>query len=152
MQTAHLSPRELLDANRHYYDSLWSGARLVEPDRFNTWPLIQSLLPRCASRLEVAPGLTLLDSGKLPPEWQPIATAHARALEVLRDSPVNWTSISPAAYFDPGERTGRFRLGTDDLIVDSRGDSRISMEDYAIALVDELEDPRHARGRFSVGY
>ena len=57
MQTAHLSPRELLDANRHYYDSLWSGARLVEPDRFNTWPLIQSLLPRCASRLEVAPGL-----------------------------------------------------------------------------------------------
>jgi putative NADH-flavin reductase len=105
-----------------------------------------------AGTLEVAPGLTLLDSGKLPPEWQPIATAHARALEVLRDSPVNWTSISPAAYFDPGERTGRFRLGTDDLIVDSRGDSRISMEDYAIALVDELEDPRHARGRFSVGY
>src|SRR5579862_4437341 len=51
------SARELLDANRHYYDSLWSGARLVEPDRFNTWPLIQSLLPRCASRLEVAPGL-----------------------------------------------------------------------------------------------
>jgi SAM-dependent methyltransferase len=52
-----LSARELLDANRHYYDSLWSGARLVEPDRFNTWPLIQSLLPQAASRLEVAPGL-----------------------------------------------------------------------------------------------
>jgi SAM-dependent methyltransferase len=50
-------PGELLDANRHYYDSLWSGARLVEPERFNTWPLIQALLPRCASRLEVAPGL-----------------------------------------------------------------------------------------------
>jgi len=105
-----------------------------------------------AGTLQVAPGLTLLDSGKLPPEWQPIATAHARALEVLRDSPVNWTSISPAAYFDPGERTGRFRLGTDDLIVDSRGDSRISMEDYAIAMVDELENPSHRRQRFSIGY
>jgi SAM-dependent methyltransferase len=52
-----LSARELLDANRHYYDSLWSGALLVEPDQFNTWPLIQSLLPLTASRLEVAPGL-----------------------------------------------------------------------------------------------
>jgi hypothetical protein len=52
-----LSARELLDANRQYYDSLWSGAHLVEPHRFNTWPLVQSLLPRCSSRLEVAPGL-----------------------------------------------------------------------------------------------
>jgi SAM-dependent methyltransferase len=57
MQTALTRTRELLDANREYYDSLWSEARLVEPDRFNTWPLIESLLPRCASRLEVAPGL-----------------------------------------------------------------------------------------------
>jgi len=52
-----LTARGLLDANRHYYDSLWSGARLVEPHHFNTWPLVQSLLPGCASRLEVAPGL-----------------------------------------------------------------------------------------------
>src|ERR1700685_18137 len=51
------SARELLDANRRYYDSLWSGAHLVEPHRFNTWPLVQSLLPRCGARLEVAPGL-----------------------------------------------------------------------------------------------
>jgi SAM-dependent methyltransferase len=57
MQTALTTPRKLLDANRHYYDSLWSGARLVEPERFNTWPLIQSLMPGRASRLEVAPGL-----------------------------------------------------------------------------------------------
>jgi SAM-dependent methyltransferase len=52
-----LSARQLLDANRQYYDSLWSGVRLVEPERFNTWPLVESLLPTCASRLEVAPGL-----------------------------------------------------------------------------------------------
>jgi len=105
-----------------------------------------------AGALEVAPGVTLLDSGKLPPEWLPIAAAHVRALEVLRSSPIDWTSLCPAAYFDPGERTGHFRLGTDGLIVDSKGDSRISMEDYALAMVDELENPQHGRARFSIGY
>ena len=105
-----------------------------------------------AGSLGIAPGLTLLDSGKLPPEWLPIAAAHARALEVLRYSPINWTLLCPAAYFDPGERTGHFRLGTDNLIVDPKGESRISMEDFAIAMVDELEKPQHGRGRFSVGY
>ena len=105
-----------------------------------------------AGSLEVAPGLTLMDSGKLPPEWLPIAAAHARALEVLRSSPIRWTSLCPSAYFDPGERTGHFRLGTDNLLVDGNGDSRISMEDYAIAMVDEIEDPKHDRERFSVGY
>jgi hypothetical protein len=105
-----------------------------------------------AGTLEVAPGLTLLDSGKLPPEWLPIASAHARALEILRHSRINWTSLCPAAYFDPGERTGHYRLGTDNLLVDPHGESRISMEDFAIAMVDELEKSRYARTRLSVGY
>jgi putative NADH-flavin reductase len=105
-----------------------------------------------AGSLEVVPGVTLLDSGKLPPEWVAIAKAHSEALEVLRSSSIEWTSLSPAAYFDPGERTGKFRLGTNELIMDSEGDSRISMEDFAIALVDELEEPRHRKQRFSVGY
>lgn len=105
-----------------------------------------------AGSLEVAPGVTLLDSGKLPEEWRPIAVAHTHALEMLRASPVNWTSLSPAIYFDPGERTGRFRLGKDELLFDAQGESRISMEDYAIALVDELEAATHGRQRFSVGY
>jgi putative NADH-flavin reductase len=65
---------------------------------------------------------------------------------------VNWTCLCPAAYFDPGERTGHFRLGTNNLILDDQGQSRISMEDYAIAMVDELEHPHHTRQRFSVGY
>jgi putative NADH-flavin reductase len=105
-----------------------------------------------AGTLEVAPGLTLTDSGKLPPEWLPIAQSHGRAFDLLRASPIGWTYLCPAAYFDPGERTGKFRLGTDNLVVDEQGNSRISMEDYAIALVDELEAPRHIRQRFSVGY
>ena len=105
-----------------------------------------------AGTLEVAPGVTLLDSGHLPPEWQPIAAAHQHALDVLRNSSINWTYLCPAAYFAPGERTGHFRLGTDNLIADASGTSRISMEDYAIAVVDELEHPQHNRSRFSVGY
>jgi putative NADH-flavin reductase len=105
-----------------------------------------------AGSLEVAPGVSLISSGHLPPEWLPIAVAHERALEVLRASTVDWTSLCPAAYFDPGQRTGRFRLGADNLIADEKGDSRISMEDYAIAMVDELENPSHRRRRFSAGY
>lgn len=105
-----------------------------------------------AGSLEVAPGLTLLNSGKLPEAWVGLATAHTHALETLRASAIDWTSLCPAAYFDPGERTGHFRLGTDDLVSDSQGNSQISMEDYAIAMVDELEEPKHRRGRFSVGY
>ena len=105
-----------------------------------------------AGSLEVAPGLTLLASGKLPPEWQGLASAHAQALAVLRASAIGWTSLSPAIYFDPGERTGKFRLGLDNLIMDANGDSRISMEDYAVALVDELEQPKHIHERFSIGY
>lgn len=105
-----------------------------------------------AGSLEVTPGLSLIDSGKLPPEWLPIALAHQRALEILQASAIDWTSLCPAAYFDPGSRTGQFRLGTDNLIADEKGESRVSMEDYAIAMVNELENPVHRRQRFSVGY
>ncbi len=71
---------------------------------------------------------------------------------MLQTSDINWTYFSPAAFFEPGERTGKFRLGTNQLITDSKGDSRISLEDYAIALVDELEKPAHERARFTIGY
>ncbi|HLH01594.1 MAG TPA: NAD(P)-dependent oxidoreductase [Bryobacteraceae bacterium] len=105
-----------------------------------------------AGALEVAPGVSLIDSGKLPPEWLPIAKSHAKALDVLRSSNIDWTYLAPAAFFEPGERTGKFRLGKDNLIANDKGESRISMEDYAIALVDELENPQHSKQRFSVGY
>jgi putative NADH-flavin reductase len=105
-----------------------------------------------AGGLNVAPGVTLVDSGYLPEAYHPIARAHIKALNVLRTSPIDWTYLAPAAYFLPGERTGQFRLGKDELIADAQQDSRISMEGYAIALVDELEKPSHRRQRFSVGY
>ena len=71
---------------------------------------------------------------------------------MLKASTIDWTYLAPAAYFTPGERTGKFRLGKDELIANGRQESRISMEDYAIALVDELEKPKYRRQRFSVGY
>jgi putative NADH-flavin reductase len=105
-----------------------------------------------AGSLEVAPGVTLLSSGHLPAPWIPIATSHENVLKMVQASDINWTYFSPAAFFEPGERTGKFRLGTDQLVADSKGQSRISLEDYAIALVDELEKPAHERARFTIGY
>jgi uncharacterized protein len=105
-----------------------------------------------AGLLEVAPGVTLIQSGHLPAEYLPIATSHEKALGILRTSNINWTYLSPAAFFVPGERTGKFRLGTKELIADAKGESKISFADYAIALVDEIEKPAHERGSFSVGY
>jgi uncharacterized protein len=105
-----------------------------------------------AGLLEVAPGVSLIASGHLPEQYLPIAKAHQKALEILKKSNVNWTYFSPGAYFVPGERTGKFRLGTTSLIVDAKGESRISFPDYAIALVDEIEKPAHERGQMSIGY
>jgi uncharacterized protein len=105
-----------------------------------------------AASLEVAPGVTVLSSGHLPAPWIPIATSHAKALDLLKSSDVPWTYFSPAGFFEPGQRTGKFRLGKDRLIADDKGDSRISYEDYAIALVDELEHPANICQRFTIGY
>jgi uncharacterized protein len=105
-----------------------------------------------AGLLEVAPGVSLIKSGHLPAEWLPIATSHEKALGVLRASDINWTYLSPAAYFVPGERTGKFRLGTKELVADAKHESKISFADYAIAIVDEIEKPAHERGSFSIGY
>ena len=105
-----------------------------------------------AGSLEVAPGVTVIESGHIPAEWLPIAVSHAKVLKLLQKSTINWTYFSPAGFFVPGERTGKFRLGTNQLIANEQGDSRISLEDYAIALVDELEKPQHERERFTIGY
>lgn len=105
-----------------------------------------------AGSLEVAPGVQLVDAENFPAAWKPIALAHREALNLLLNSDIPWTYLSPAAFFEPGERTGKFRLGRNELLANEKGDSRISMEDYAIALVDELEKPAHIRQRFSIGY
>ena len=140
-----------------YGPPLDKSDELVQVTKLLVEAVAQSGVPRLlmvggAGSLEVAPGVSLIESGHLPPDWLPIARSHSVALDVLRSSKIDWTSLSPAAYFGPGERTGKFRLGSDNLISDEKGQSLISMEDYAIAIVDELENPRHRRQRFSVGY
>lgn len=82
----------------------------------------------------------------------PIAISHENAAQVLKGSDINWTYLAPAAYFVPGERTGKFRLGTKELVTDAKGESKITFADYAIALVDEIEKPKHEQKLFSVGY
>jgi uncharacterized protein len=93
--------------------------------------------------LFVSPGVTVIASGHLPEVALPIAKTYEQVRKDLEVSGADWTYFAPAGLFEPGESTGKFRLGKDDLIVDASGNSRISMEDYAIAAVDELEKPKH---------
>lgn len=106
-----------------------------------------------AGSLEVAPGVALVDTPEFPEIYKAEAIGGRAFLQTLRaETELDWTFLSPSALFEPGERTGRFRLGGDRLLVDASGNSHISMEDYAIALADELETPKHSRARFTVGY
>ena len=106
-----------------------------------------------AGSLEVAPGAALIDTPNFPEAYKPEARAGGVMLAALRqEKELDWTFLSPSALFAPGERTGKFRLGGDGLLSDASGKSWISMEDYAIALADEVEAPRHSRQRFTVGY
>lgn len=106
-----------------------------------------------AGSLFVAPGLQVADDPNFPPQWKASAEGGRTVLKLLREEPsLDWTFFSPAALIEPGERTGRFRLGKDDLVVDAEGVSRISVQDYAVALLDEVESPQHRRARFTIGY
>lgn len=105
-----------------------------------------------AGTLEIKPGVQLIDSGLIPEAFMPEVSGGRRFLEALKASDVDWTFLSPAASFVPGERTGAYRLGGDAMMRDDKGESRISYEDLAKALVDELEAPAHSRRRFSIAY
>jgi uncharacterized protein len=105
-----------------------------------------------AASLEVAPGKRLLDTPQFPAAYKPEASAAAAYLDMLKGvSDLAWTFLSPSALFVAGERTGKFRLGKDELLTSEKR-STISYEDYAIALADEIEQPKHVRQRFTVGY
>lgn len=105
-----------------------------------------------AGSLEVAPGQRLVDQPGFPEAYKAEATKGGVFLDLLRGvTDLDWTFLSPSAMFVPGERTGQFRLGGDALLANAQGSS-ISFEDYAIALVDEIEKPAHIRRRFTVGY
>jgi len=104
-----------------------------------------------ASSLEVAPGKRVLDTmSNVPPGG---LLGHTQVLEYFRGlKDVNWTFMSPPQRIEPGKRTGEFRVGGDQLLKDEKGESRISMEDFAVAVMNEIEKPQHVRARFTVGY
>jgi uncharacterized protein len=106
-----------------------------------------------AGSLEVAPGVRLVTTSGFPVAYKAEAEKGAAFLDLLRaEKELNWTFLSPSALFVAGERTGRFRLGTEQLLTASDGKSWISFEDFAVALADEIERPAHIRRRFTVGY
>ncbi|MFL5692179.1 MAG: NAD(P)-dependent oxidoreductase [Ktedonobacteraceae bacterium] len=102
-----------------------------------------------AGSLEVAPGVQLVDTPTFPDAARPTSKAQRETLDILRSSDIDWTFFSPSAHIAPGRRTGKYRLGTDRLLTNDEGESFISMEDYAVALLDEIEKPRFIRQRFT---
>lgn len=106
-----------------------------------------------AASLEVAPGTRLIDTPEFPEEWKAFAMGGITFLDALRKvDDIDWTFFSPAALIFEGPRMGTYRTGTDRLVTDDAGESKISFADYAIAMVDELEAHRHSRARFTAAY
>ncbi len=107
-----------------------------------------------AGTLFVAPGVRVVDSGAIPAEImggvKSLGEFYLNTL--MNEKEIDWTFFSPAGSLEPGERTGKYRLGKDDLILNDKGESKISVQDYAKAMVDELENPQHHQERFTIGY
>lgn len=108
-----------------------------------------------AGTLFCAPGLRVVDSGAIPEEImggvRPLGDSYLNTL--MNENDIDWVFFSPAGVFDQqGKKTGNYRLGKDDLIVDAEGNSHISVQDYADAMVNELEKPAHHKERFTIGY
>jgi putative NADH-flavin reductase len=104
-----------------------------------------------AGSLEISPGVLLVT--RIPERYRTEVLGQKAALDYYRTiDDVKWTYFSPAGSIAPGKRTGQFRLGGDQLVTDAKGDSKISMEDYAVALIDEAEQAKHVRKRFTIGY
>jgi len=106
-----------------------------------------------AGSLEASPGVQIVDSPGFPPQYKQGALAARDTLSRMRqEHALEWTVISPPPALGPGSRTGKYRLGKDQPVTDDQGQSGISVEDLAVAIVDEVETPRHVRARFTVGY
>ncbi|UGS37320.1 NAD(P)-dependent oxidoreductase [Capillimicrobium parvum] len=135
-------PEVVVDAARALVDGVSAGGRA------------RLLVVGGAGSLEHPAGGTVSSQPGFPDAWKPSSHAQGRALEVFREAgdAVDWTYLSPAHVIEPGERSGTYRTGGDALVVDDAGESRITIPDYAVAAVDELERPRHRGRRFTIGY
>ena len=106
-----------------------------------------------AGSLYVAPGVQLVDTPSFPAEWKQGALAARDALNLIRtETALEWTFLSPPVFLEPGERKGNFRIGGDEVLMAGDKPAGIHVADLAVAIVDEIESPRHVRARFTVGY
>lgn len=151
------------DAVISAYNPGWTNPHIYE-ETLRNYPLIldavkQSGVKRLlcvggAGTLFCAPGLRVVDSGVIPEAImggvKSLGEFYLNTL--MNEKDIDWIFFSPAGTLEPGQRTGKFRLGKDDLIVDENGNSHISVEDYAVAMIDELENPKHHHERFTIGY
>ncbi len=145
------------------YNPGWNNPNIYE-DTLRVYPEIlrgvkksgadRLLIVGGGGSLFVSPGVRLMDTGAIPEEYMPgvrsLATFYFDFLKPEQE--LDWVFFSPAGMLLPGERTANYRLGKDDLIVDSEGKSTISVEDYAKAMIDEMEEPTHHKERFTIGY
>lgn len=151
------------DAVISAYNPGWTNPNIYE-ETLRNYPLILESVKHSgvnrllcvggAGTLFCAPGLRVVDSGAIPEAImggvKSLGEFYLNTL--MNEHDIDWVFFSPAGSLEPGERTGKFRLGKDDLIVDANGNSHISVEDYAMAMVDELEKPAHHLERFTIGY
>lgn len=145
------------------YNPGWTNPDIYE-ETLRNYPLILEAAKRSdakrllcvggAGTLFCAPGLRVVDSGAIPDAiMDGVKSLGEFYLNTLmNEKDIDWIFFSPAGTLEPDKRTGKFRLGKDDLIIDENGISHISVEDYAVAMVDELETPKHHCERFTIGY
>ena len=151
------------DAVISAYNPGWKNPNIYE-ETLKNYPLIVDSVKKAgverllivggAGTLFYAPGKMVMDADDVPAKLLPgIKSLGEFYLNTLRkENDIDWIFLSPAANMTPGERTGKFRIGKDDLVVGVNGDSNISVEDYAVAMVDELEQKHHHKERFTIGY
>lgn len=151
------------DAVISAYNPGWKNPHIYE-DTLKNYPLIvesakqagvkRLLIVGGAGTLFYAPGKMVMDADDVPAQLLPgIKSLGEFYLNTLRkEKDIDWIFLSPAANMTPGQRTAKFRIGKDELVVDANGDSNISVEDFAVAMVDELEQEKHHKERFTIGY
>ncbi|AKD55357.1 NAD(P)-dependent oxidoreductase [Spirosoma radiotolerans] len=138
--------------NPNLYDDFLNGSETIEKGT-EASGVKRLLVVGGAGSLEVAPGVQLVDTPEFPAAYKPGATAARDYLNILRkNTSLDWTFLSPAINLAPGERTGKFRLGTDQLVFNEKGESTISVTDLAVAVLDEIEKPQFIQKRFTLGY
>lgn len=141
------------------HDAAITSVRFVDTSAANVLGAVKKsgvkrlLVVGGASSLEVSPGVRLYDTPDFPEAAKTEALAGIKFFDELqKEQELDWVFVSPGAVLAPGERTGKYRLGRDTLMKDEGGKSWISMEDFAIAMIDELESHKHSRMRFHVAY